>query len=41
MALESEPQGKYLSADGFELHYHAFRTGFPVVCIHGAGPGTS
>ena len=41
MAVENEPQGKYLSADGLKLHYHDFGTGFPVICIHGAGPGAS
>ena len=41
MAVENEPQGKYLSADGLKLHYHEFGTGFPVNYIHGAGPGAS
>ena len=33
MALENEPRGKYLSADGLKLHYLEFGTGFPVICM--------
>jgi pimeloyl-ACP methyl ester carboxylesterase len=41
MALEKEPQGKYVKARDLTLHYHEFGSGTPVLCIHGAGPGAS
>ena len=41
MSVEKEPEGKYLDAGGLKLHYHEFGAGFPVICIHGAGPGAS
>jgi 4,5:9,10-diseco-3-hydroxy-5,9,17-trioxoandrosta-1(10),2-diene-4-oate hydrolase len=39
--IEREPEGKYVSANNLKLHYHEFGSGYPVVCIHGAGPGAS
>ena len=39
MPIENEPQGKYISAEGLKLHYHEFGSGYPLICIHGAGPG--
>ena len=33
MAVEKEPEGKYLDAGGLKLHYHEFGAGFPVICI--------
>ena len=41
MTSEKEPQGKYVTAGNLKLHYHEFGSGYPVVCIHGAGPGAS
>ena len=41
MPIEKEPAGKYVSAKNLKLHYHEFGSGFPVMCIHGAGPGAS
>ena len=41
MTIEIEPEGKYANAHDLKLHYHEFGSGFPVICIHGAGPGTS
>src|SRR2546425_13056387 len=41
MPTEKEPQGKYIQARDLRLHYHEFGSGFPVMCIHGAGPGAS
>src|SRR5215469_4713104 len=36
-ALES----KFLTVEGVRLHYQELGSGFPVICIHGAGPGAS
>ena len=41
MPIEKEPAGKYVTAKNLQLHYHEFGSGFPVMCIHGAGPGAS
>ena len=41
MAIEKEPEGKFLKARDLKLHYHEFGSGYPVICIHGAGPGAS
>lgn len=40
----SEPEGRYVDADGVKIHYHEFgdeRPGVPIVCLHGAGPGAT
>jgi pimeloyl-ACP methyl ester carboxylesterase len=36
-ALES----KYVTVEGVKLHYQETGKGYPVICIHGAGPGAS
>ena len=36
-ALES----KFVTVEGVRLHYQEAGKGYPVVCIHGAGPGAS
>src|ERR1700752_4869083 len=41
MALDKEPVGKYVKAKDLRVHYHEFGSGFPLICIHGAGPGAS
>jgi len=41
MPIEKEPEGKYISAKNLKLHYHEFGSGYPLICIHGAGPGAS
>jgi len=41
MPIEKEPQGHVIESKGLQLHYHEFGSGFPVMCIHGAGPGAS
>jgi len=41
MSIEKEPEGKYIKARDLKLHYHEFGRGYPVICIHGAGPGAS
>jgi 4,5:9,10-diseco-3-hydroxy-5,9,17-trioxoandrosta-1(10),2-diene-4-oate hydrolase len=36
------PEGKYVDVgDGLKVHYHAEGSGFPVVFLHGSGPGAS
>jgi pimeloyl-ACP methyl ester carboxylesterase len=41
MSVAHEPEGNYIDAKDLRLHYHEFGGGFPVICIHGAGPGAS
>jgi pimeloyl-ACP methyl ester carboxylesterase len=41
MSVAYEPAGKYIDAKDLRLHYHEFRSGDPVICLHGAGPGAS
>jgi 4,5:9,10-diseco-3-hydroxy-5,9,17-trioxoandrosta-1(10),2-diene-4-oate hydrolase len=41
MVMDKEPEGKYIQARDLRLHYHEFGSGYPVICIHGAGPGAS
>jgi pimeloyl-ACP methyl ester carboxylesterase len=36
-ALES----KFVTVEGVRLHYQELGAGYPVICIHGAGPGAS
>lgn len=36
-ALES----KFVTVEGVRLHYQELGSGYPVICIHGAGPGAS
>jgi len=36
-ALES----KFVTVEGLRLHYQELGSGYPVICIHGAGPGAS
>jgi pimeloyl-ACP methyl ester carboxylesterase len=36
-ALES----KFLTVEGVRVHYQELGSGYPVICIHGAGPGAS
>jgi len=37
MALDS----KFVTVEGIRLHYQEAGTGYPVICMHGAGPGAS
>jgi pimeloyl-ACP methyl ester carboxylesterase len=37
LALES----KFVTVEGVRLHYQELGSGYPVICIHGAGPGAS
>ena len=33
-------ESKYVTVDGVKLHYQEAGDGYPLVCIHGAGPGS-
>jgi 2,6-dioxo-6-phenylhexa-3-enoate hydrolase len=37
----SAPESKFLNVEGVRLHYQEIGSGYPLVCIHGAGPGAS
>ena len=41
MSMAKEPEGKYIQAGNLRIHYHEFGSGYPLICIHGAGPGAS
>ena len=41
MAINPEPTGKFVKADNMKIHYHEFGTGYPLICLHGAGPGAT
>jgi pimeloyl-ACP methyl ester carboxylesterase len=34
-------ESKFLTVEGVRLHYQELGHGYPVICIHGAGPGAS
>jgi pimeloyl-ACP methyl ester carboxylesterase len=34
-------ESKFVTVDGVRLHYQDVGSGYPVICIHGAGPGAS
>lgn len=36
-----EPTGKFVKAGDVRIHYHEIGTGYPLICIHGAGPGAT
>lgn len=41
MASNEEPVGKFTQAGSLKIHYHEFGSGYPLICIHGAGPGAT
>jgi pimeloyl-ACP methyl ester carboxylesterase len=42
MAVRAAPlESKFLTVEGVRLHYQELGVGYPVICIHGAGPGAS
>lgn len=41
MPIVKEPDGKYIQAGNLKIHYHEFGSGYPLICIHGAGPGAT
>ena len=36
-----EPIGKFAKAGDVKIHYHEKGAGYPLICIHGAGPGAT
>jgi 4,5:9,10-diseco-3-hydroxy-5,9,17-trioxoandrosta-1(10),2-diene-4-oate hydrolase len=34
-------ESKFVTVEGVRLHYQELGSGYPVICIHGAGPGAS
>lgn len=41
MSKENPEVGKRIKADGIDTNYHDLGSGFPVLMIHGSGPGVS
>jgi 4,5:9,10-diseco-3-hydroxy-5,9,17-trioxoandrosta-1(10),2-diene-4-oate hydrolase len=41
MSMAKEPDGKYIHAGNLKIHYHESGSGYPLICIHGAGPGAT
>lgn len=41
MAGNKEAVGKFAQAGSLKIHYHEFGSGYPLICIHGAGPGAT
>jgi pimeloyl-ACP methyl ester carboxylesterase len=35
------PESKFIEAGGVKLHYHEGGSGYPLICLHGGGPGAS
>ncbi|HEV8344208.1 MAG TPA: alpha/beta hydrolase [Candidatus Binatia bacterium] len=41
MPPNQEPESKFVKAGKLNIHYHEFGKGYPLICIHGAGPGAT
>jgi 4,5:9,10-diseco-3-hydroxy-5,9,17-trioxoandrosta-1(10),2-diene-4-oate hydrolase len=42
MTTKAVPEGSYVDiGDGLQIHYHEAGSGFPVIFLHGSGPGAS
>jgi len=39
--MTGQLESKFLTVDGVRLHYQEMGSGYPLVCMHGAGPGAS
>src|SRR5919197_3074515 len=39
--LDEAATSKYVQAGGIRVHYHDIGMGYPVIMLHGAGPGAS
>jgi 4,5:9,10-diseco-3-hydroxy-5,9,17-trioxoandrosta-1(10),2-diene-4-oate hydrolase len=39
--MATQPESKFVTVDGVRLHYQEMGSGYPLICIHGAGPGAS
>jgi len=41
MAAQEAPSSHFAQAGRIKIHYHEAGTGYPLICIHGAGPGAT
>ena len=41
MAAIATPLSHFAQAGGVKIHYHEAGSGYPLICIHGAGPGAT
>jgi len=39
--MATQLESKFVTVDGVRLHYQELGSGYPLICIHGAGPGAS
>ena len=39
--MAAQLESKFVTVDGVRLHYQEMGNGYPLVCMHGAGPGAS
>jgi len=39
--MATQLESKFVTVDGVRLHYQEMGSGYPLICIHGAGPGAS
>jgi pimeloyl-ACP methyl ester carboxylesterase len=39
--MAASPESKFVSVEGVRLHYQELGSGYPLICMHGAGPGAS
>lgn len=39
--VPSPPASRFAQAGGVKIHYHEAGSGYPLICIHGAGPGAT
>jgi 2-hydroxy-6-oxonona-2,4-dienedioate hydrolase/4,5:9,10-diseco-3-hydroxy-5,9,17-trioxoandrosta-1(10),2-diene-4-oate hydrolase len=41
MPRSQEPESKFVKAGKLNIHYHEVGEGYPLICVHGAGPGAT
>ncbi|HXG35962.1 MAG TPA: alpha/beta fold hydrolase, partial [Dehalococcoidia bacterium] len=41
MPLTEEATSKFVQAGNIRVHYNEAGTGYPLICLHGGGPGAS
>jgi 4,5:9,10-diseco-3-hydroxy-5,9,17-trioxoandrosta-1(10),2-diene-4-oate hydrolase len=39
--MATQLESKFVTVDGVRLHYQEIGSGYPLICMHGAGPGAS
>jgi pimeloyl-ACP methyl ester carboxylesterase len=39
--MTTKPESKFVTVEGVRVHYQELGNGYPLICIHGAGPGAS